>query len=60
MIQHGFEWGAAKFLRYFDDEKKGWVTLGVETRKHKNGIQIYVTRTGKVRIFSDAGEWKPV
>jgi len=55
--KYGFEWGAAKVQRYFSDEKKGWVTLGIETPKHKRGLQIYITKTGKVRIHSDGGEW---
>jgi len=57
--QYGFEWGNAKIKRYFDDEKRGWVTLGIETDKHPNGIQICITKTGKVRIHSNGGEWVP-
>lgn len=53
----GFTWGPVEVKRYFCDEKKGWVSVGVETQKHKRGIQIYVTKTGKVRIFSENGEW---
>ena len=57
----GFEWGNAKIKRIANDEEKGWVVLGLETDRHKHGkknasIQIYVTRTGKVRIYSN-GEW---
>ena len=55
--QYGFEYGAAKVERIFSDEKKGCVTLGIETPKHKHGLQIYVTKAGKVRIHSDGGEW---
>ena len=55
--QYGFEYGAAKVERIFSDEKKGFVTLGIKTPKHKHGLQIYVTKTGKVRIHSDGGEW---
>lgn len=58
----GFEWGAAKVTRCFSDAKKGWVTLLLETPKHQNGkhgeLQIYVTKTGKVRISDSRGEWK--
>jgi hypothetical protein len=57
----GFEWGAAKITRLFDDHKKGWVTIGIQTPKHKNDIQVYVTKSGKVRIFDqDRGEWFPM
>jgi hypothetical protein len=54
---YGFEWGAAKVNRVFSDEKKGWVALEIKTPKHKHGLQIYITKTGKVRIHSAAGEW---
>jgi len=59
--RYGFEWGAAKVERCFSDEKKGWVTLQLQTPKHKNGrgLQIYVTKTGKVRIHGADGEWMP-
>lgn len=57
-VQYGFEYGAAKITRFFSDKKKGWVTMGLETPKYKNAIQIYVTKTGKVRIHSEGGEWK--
>ena len=57
--KYGFEWGAADVMRYCSDEKEGWVILGIETPKHKDGVQIYVTKTGKVRIYADGVEWKP-
>ncbi len=56
---YGFEWEAAKIERLFSDKKKGWVTIGITTPKHPHGIQIYVTKTGKVRIHSEGVEWKP-
>jgi hypothetical protein len=52
---YGFVWGAADVQRYFSDEKKGWITLGLKTQK--GNIQIYVTKTGKVRIHDANGEW---
>lgn len=57
--QYGFEWGPVNISRACSDEKKGWVTLLVETEKHPNGIQIYVTKSGKVRVYSGAAEWTP-
>ncbi len=57
----GFCWGAAKIERCCFDLKKGWVTLTIQTPKHqmgKNEIQIYVTKSGKVRISDRTGEWK--
>ena len=55
--KYGFEWGAAKVERLFSDDKAGWVALEIRTQKHKHGLQIYVTKTGKVRIHSAGGEW---
>jgi hypothetical protein len=59
--KYGFDYGAAKVTRLFSDDKKGWVTLGLETPKHEGTrhIQIYVTKTGKVRIHDSRGEWTP-
>jgi len=59
--RYGFEFGDAKVSRFFSDEKKGWVTLGVESSKYQGNkaIEIYVTKTGKIRIFSNEGEWFP-
>ena len=54
--QYGFNYGAAEITRILSDKKTGHVTLGLKTPKR--AIQIYVTKTGKVRIFSN-GEWTP-
>jgi hypothetical protein len=51
---YGFEWGAAIVERCFSDSKKGWVTLLVRTKKDE--LQVYVTKTGKVRVYSRKGE----
>ncbi len=50
--KYGFDYGSAKITRCFSDDKKGWVTILVETPKHKGGnaLQIFVTKTGKVRV----------
>jgi len=58
--EYGFDWGPAKITRIFSDDRKGWVTLGLSTPKYSDhGIQIYVTKTGKVRIHDPRGEWIP-
>lgn len=59
--KYGFEYGDAKVSRFFSDEKKGWIIVGIETSKYpgEGAIQIYVTKTGKVRIHSKNGEWLP-
>ena len=54
--EYGFEWGSAKITRVFSDEKKGWVTLRIETPKED--IQIYITKTGKVRVYGKDGTEK--
>jgi hypothetical protein len=54
----GFQWGAAKVERLFSDDEKGFVTLGIETPKGQ--IQVYVTKTGKIRVHGQDGrEWLP-
>lgn len=53
---YGFEWGAARVSRIFHNEKKGLVALMIHTPKHD--LEIYVTKTGKVRIHDKHGEWK--
>jgi hypothetical protein len=58
---YGFRWGAACIQRAFSDDRRGCVTLTIETPKHTghNSLQVYVTRTGKVRIHDSRGEWSP-
>ena len=55
---YGFEFGSAKVSRLISDVK-GWVVIGLRTPQHTgvNEIQIYVTKTGKVRITDSRGEW---
>ena len=59
--KYGFNYGSAKVTRLFSDGKKEWITLGIETPKYEGTehIQIYVTKTGKVRIHDSRGEWTP-
>jgi len=59
IIPYGFEYGAAKITRCMSDNVKGWVVLELETPRHKGAtaLQIYVTKTGKVRIIEKHGEW---
>ena len=55
----GFEYGAAIVERACSDKAKGWVVLLVRTPKHPDGLQLYVTKTGKVRVLAVGQEWKP-
>jgi hypothetical protein len=54
--EFGFEWQAAKVQRLFSDPRKGWVTVGVDTPKAE--VQVYVTKTGKVRVWINGKEAK--
>jgi hypothetical protein len=53
---YGFIWGPVEITRLFGE--KGWVTFQVKTNRHPD-MQIYVTKTGKVRVFSNGKEWFP-
>ena len=55
----GFKYGAAIVERACSDETKGWVILMVRTPKYPDGLQLYVTKTGKVRVHAAGQEWKP-
>ncbi len=57
--KYGFEYGSAKVVRFASDDSKGWVIIGIETPKYQHAIQVYVTKTGKVRIYDEHGEWTP-
>lgn len=54
--QYGFEWGSARLQRLLSDGDKGWVAIGIDTPK-VHGMQIYITKTGKIRISDERGEW---
>ena len=59
VTEFGFNWGTAEVTRLFSDEAKGWVTIGIKTPKGE--IQVYVTKTGKIRVHDKSGaEWKPI
>ena len=56
-IKYGFKYGSAKIERLCSCEKRKWVLVGVETKKR--AVDIYITKTGKIRIFDRGGsEWK--
>jgi len=55
-IPYGFEFGSAKVTRCASDDKKGWVVIAVDTPKGHH--QVYVTKTGKVRVFTEKKELK--
>ena len=54
--EYGFDYGCARINRLCSDDEKGWVVLGITTPKRH--VQVYITKTGKIRIYSN-GEWTP-
>jgi hypothetical protein len=48
-VRYGFNYGSAEVTRCMSDEKAGWVYLDVKTPR--DAIQIYVTKTGKIRVW---------
>jgi hypothetical protein len=55
---YGFNYGAADITRIHSDDNKGWIILQLKTPKKQ--LQIYVTKTGKVRIFDELESGKEV
>lgn len=54
--EYGFTWGPLTLNRICHDERKGWCILNAHSTKHK--VQIYCTKTGKIRVFMDGAEMK--
>ena len=54
--KYGFRYGSAEVTRLCSDEKKGWVVI--EVRSPKTDVQVYVTKTGKIRVFRGDEEMK--
>jgi hypothetical protein len=52
--KYGFQFGPALVERMCSDDKKGWVVIGIKTPKHPNGIQVYVTKTGIVKVNGES------
>lgn len=51
--KYGFKWGPVEVERHCSDQKKGWVIFGIKTKKKT--LQVYVTKTGKVRVYNYHG-----
>ena len=56
LTQYGFTFGSADVKRLCSDDKKGWVYLSVTTPKLNQGINIYATKTGKLRVYRNGKE----
>lgn len=59
-IPYGFEIGAASITVCSCDERRGCATVLLTTPRHlgEKEIQIYITKSGKIRIFSEHKEWQ--
>ena len=51
---YGFQYGSANVTRIYANEKTGAVSIMIKSPKSE--AQIYVTRTGKIRIWLDREE----
>lgn len=47
--QYGFRWGSLTVTRYFDDAGKGYVCVGLTTKRY--ALDVYAMKGGKVRLF---------
>ena len=53
---YGFIYGAADVRRMFETTN-GAVVIGIATPRR--GVEVYITRTGMVRVFTGRDEWTP-
>jgi hypothetical protein len=59
ITQYCATFGPATVERVCSDDKKGWVVMLLKTAKYPHGLELYVTKSGKVRVFGKEGEWMP-
>ena len=59
--KYGFEFGSAVITRLFSNDKNGATVFGVKTPRkvYGEGLQIYTTRTGMIKVSDSRGEWTP-
>ena len=58
LTQFGFRWGVTEVTRLAELPEDRGIAMSVTTPRRK--IEVYVTKTGLVRVFSPGGqEWKP-
>lgn len=51
---YGFRWGGAKVERIASDAVRGWVLIQITGGKN-HSVQVYVTKTGKIRVMRPDG-----
>ena len=52
----GFKFGPALVERRASDDVKGWVYIGVHSQKPPECVDVYVTKTGKTRVYKNGKE----
>lgn len=52
--EHGFKFGAADVSAACSDERRGWTMTMIRTPKSR--IDVYVTKTGRTRIYVNGFE----
>ena len=55
-LPYGFQWGSAEVMRCMSDDAKGWVYLDIRTPKELQRVSVYVTKTGKTRVYKNGVE----
>lgn len=58
LTKFGFKFGGCTVERMCSDTKKGWVYIGVNSLKESESVRIYVTKTGKTRVYKGGKEMK--
>lgn len=58
ITQYGFNYGSARVERSASDETKQWVYITVHTPKVGQHVSVYVTKTGKTRVYKNGVELK--
>ena len=56
--QYGFKFGPAHVERLMSDDVEGWIYIGISTAKHDQVVRVYVTKTGKTRVYKNGVELK--
>jgi hypothetical protein len=54
---YGFAWGPVSVTRFASYAEKGWVIVDLSSKK--TNVQVYVTKTGKMRVYYDGKEITP-
>lgn len=54
--EYGFTYGPAFVQRLASDDKKGWAYIGVHSKRLCERVDVYVTKTGKTRVYKNGNE----